>query len=174
MTCLLGTVLSILATLIPSLVAIVILWWLDRYEKEPLWLLTIVFLWGAVPTIIMSLVFQIVLDLPLAAMLGPSILYEATGAGIIAPLTEETFKALIILAVFLVYGVVADNVALSLGIWDYDRSKILNVWVLGMPLEEIIFCVLVAIAIASAVLLFADREDKGFKVSEFPRKFFKD
>jgi RsiW-degrading membrane proteinase PrsW (M82 family) len=51
----------------------------------------------------MSLIFQVVLDLPLAAVLGPSILYEATGAGIVAPLTEETFKALIILAVFLFY-----------------------------------------------------------------------
>ena len=103
MTCLLGTVLSILATLIPSLVAIAILWWLDRYEKEPLWLASIVFLWGAVPTIIMSLIFQLVLDLPLSALLGPSILYEATGAGIIAPLTEETFKALILLALFILY-----------------------------------------------------------------------
>jgi len=67
---------------------------------------------------------------------------------------------------------VADNFALSWGIWVHEPSKILGVWVLGIPLEEIIFCVLVAIAIASAVLVFADREDKGFKVFEFPRKFF--
>ena len=103
MPCLLGTVLSILVTLIPSLVAIAIIWWLDRYEKEPLWLLTVIFVWGAVPTIIMSLIAQIILDLPLAAVLGPSVLYEATGAAIIAPLTEETFKALIIFAIFLFY-----------------------------------------------------------------------
>jgi RsiW-degrading membrane proteinase PrsW (M82 family) len=101
--CLLGTVLSILVTLIPSLITILILWWLDRYEKEPLWLLTVIFLWGAVPTIIMSLIFQIALDWPLAALLGPSILYEATSVSIVAPLTEETFKALIILAIFVFY-----------------------------------------------------------------------
>jgi RsiW-degrading membrane proteinase PrsW (M82 family) len=103
MTCLLGTVLSILVTLIPSLITIIILWWLDRYEKEPLWLLAVIFLWGAVPTIVMSLIFQVVLDLPLSALLGPSILYETTSVSIIAPLTEETFKALIILAIFLFY-----------------------------------------------------------------------
>jgi RsiW-degrading membrane proteinase PrsW (M82 family) len=110
MTCLLGTTLSILVTLIPSLIAIAILWWLDRYEKEPLWLLTIIFLWGAVPTILMSLVSQVILDLPLAALLGPSILYQATNVSIIAPLTEETFKALIILAVFLFYRSEFDGV----------------------------------------------------------------
>jgi len=103
MTCLLGTILSILVTLLPSLFAIVILWWLDRYEKEPLWLASIVFLWGAVPTILLSLIAQIVLDFPLAAVFGPSILYEAAGASIIAPITEETFKGLILLAIFLVY-----------------------------------------------------------------------
>ena len=103
MTCLLGTVLSILVTLIPSLIAIAILWWMDRYEKEPLWLLTIIFLWGAVPTILMSLVAQVILDLPLSALLGPSILYEAANVSIIAPLTEESFKALIILAIYVFY-----------------------------------------------------------------------
>jgi len=103
MTCLLGTILSILVTLLPSLFAIAILWWLDRYEKEPLWLASIVFLWGAVPTILLSLIAQLILDYPLAALFGPSILYEAAGASVIAPLTEETFKALILLALFLLY-----------------------------------------------------------------------
>jgi RsiW-degrading membrane proteinase PrsW (M82 family) len=110
MTFALGLVLSILATLIPSLVVIFILWWLDRYEKEPLWLLSIVFFWGAVPTVILSLVAQTVLDVPLAALLGHSVLYPLTNMSLVAPLTEETFKGLIILALFLFYRSEFDGV----------------------------------------------------------------
>jgi RsiW-degrading membrane proteinase PrsW (M82 family) len=102
-TCLLGFLLSVLVTLIPSLIAIAILWWLDRYEKEPLLLLSIIFFWGAVPTIILSLVAQLILDLPVTAILGDSILASVTSVSIIAPLTEETFKALIILAIYFFY-----------------------------------------------------------------------
>jgi RsiW-degrading membrane proteinase PrsW (M82 family) len=99
-TCLLGWVLSVLVTLIPSLIAMVILWWLDRYEKEPLWLLGIAFFWGAVPTIALSLVAQLVVDAPLADALGSSGLYPLASLSVVAPLTEETFKASILLALF--------------------------------------------------------------------------
>ncbi len=110
-TCLLGVVLSIAVVLMPSLIAIAVLWWLDRYEKEPLWLLSIVFFWGAVPTIIMSLVAQLVLDVPLSAVLGHSVLYPLANMSVVAPLTEETFKGLILLAIFLLYRREFDGVA---------------------------------------------------------------
>ena len=102
-TCLLGSVFSILVPLIPSLIAMAILWWLDRYEKEPLWLLGIAFFWGAVPTIALSLVAQLLIDAPLTNVLGESSLYPLASLSLVAPLTEETFKALILLAIFLVY-----------------------------------------------------------------------
>lgn len=108
--CLLGFVLSVLATLIPSLIAIAILWWLDRYEKEPLWLLSVIFFWGAIPTVILALISQIVLDIPITAIFGKSILYSLTSMSVIAPLTEESFKSLIILIVFLVYRQEFDGV----------------------------------------------------------------
>ena len=110
MTCILGFVFSILATLLPSLLAIAILWWLDRYEKEPLWLLSIIFFWGAIPTVIMALIAQIILDIPVSYLLGKSILYSLTNLSIVAPLTEETFKALIILIIFVVYRQEFDSV----------------------------------------------------------------
>lgn len=109
-TCLLGLILSTLATVIPSLIAIGVLWWLDRYEKEPLWLLGIVFFWGAVPTIIISVIAQVALDVPLTAIMGDSIVRSMTSASVIAPLTEETFKALILLAIFLLYRQEFDGV----------------------------------------------------------------
>lgn len=107
---LVGTVLSIACALLPALLAATVLWWLDRYEKEPLWLLSILLLWGAVPTVALSLVAQAVLDMPLSALLGPSSLYQAAQLSLVAPLTEESFKALIILAVFLFYRAEFDGV----------------------------------------------------------------
>jgi RsiW-degrading membrane proteinase PrsW (M82 family) len=106
----LGLVVSVLVVLIPSLLVITVLWWLDRYEKEPLWLLGIVFFWGAIPTMVFSLLTQILLDPPLAAMLGHSILYPLANMSIVAPLTEETFKALILLALFVFYRQEFDGV----------------------------------------------------------------
>jgi len=81
----------------------VILWWLDRYEKEPLWLLGIAVFWGAVPTIALSLIAQIVLDAPLADALGQSGLYPLASLSVVAPLTEESFKAFILLVLFFLY-----------------------------------------------------------------------
>ncbi|MBL7198892.1 MAG: PrsW family intramembrane metalloprotease [Anaerolineae bacterium] len=109
-TLLLGLLASGLVTLIPATITIAVLWWLDRYEKEPLWLLGIMFFWGAVPTIIMSLLAQILLDVPVTALLGDSILTSMTSAGLVAPLTEETFKALILLIMYLVYRKEFDGV----------------------------------------------------------------
>jgi len=109
-TCALGLVLSVLATVVPSLIAIVVLWWLDRYEKEPLWLLSIVFFWGAVPTVILSLVAQLIIDQPLAMLLGHTVLYPLTNMSIVAPLTEETFKALILVAIYVFYRTEFDGV----------------------------------------------------------------
>ena len=109
-TCLLGLVLSILVSLIPSLIAMAVLWWLDRYEKEPLWLLGIAFFWGAVPTIALSLVAQILIDAPLADVLGHSVFYPLANLSLVAPLTEETFKGLILLAIFCLYRQEFDGV----------------------------------------------------------------
>lgn len=76
-------------------------------------------------------------------------------------------------AFFVFYLLITDNVALSLGIWAHDRSKILNIWVLSIPLEEVIFSILVAVAVSSAVLVFADLENRGIRKCEFPLYFFK-
>ena len=110
MTVLLGAALSVSCALVPALLAVVVLWWLDRYEKEPLWLLGILLLWGAVPTVALSLAAQLVLDAPLSTLLGPSPLYQAAQLSVVAPLTEESFKALILLAVYLLYRAEFDGV----------------------------------------------------------------
>lgn len=88
---------AILAAAIPTAIYGLLIWWLDRYEKEPLWLIAVAFCWGSLPAIGLSLLFEVVLELPLAASpIGPDV--AAWG---LAPLVEEPIKALALVGLFL-------------------------------------------------------------------------
>lgn len=102
MDTLLALILSFLAAFVPTLFYVLLAYLLDRYEKEPLWLLGLTFLWGAIPAIILSLVAELVLDIPIQVF--------ATGQGadllsaaFVAPVVEEVAKALPLLLIFLLY-----------------------------------------------------------------------
>jgi RsiW-degrading membrane proteinase PrsW (M82 family) len=101
MAILIGILLSLVVGILPMVVYAIILWWFDRYEKEPMALLIAAFLWGAVPAIIFSLIFQVLLDIPISYFVEP-MAADLIGATFIAPLTEEIFKgvALLLLLVF--------------------------------------------------------------------------
>lgn len=99
---LLSGLLILILSFVPMLLYAALLWWLDRYEKEPLGLLAVAFLWGAVPSIVLALVMQIVLDIPIMAISGSNQLtYELLGASVVAPLTEEGIKAIALLLLLL-------------------------------------------------------------------------
>ncbi|MBC7226302.1 MAG: PrsW family intramembrane metalloprotease [Thermoflexales bacterium] len=82
---------------VPMLLYALFLWWMDRYEKEPLGLILASFLWGAIPAVILSLIAQVILDIPVSDLFGSSLGTELVGASLIAPLTEEPFKGLMLL-----------------------------------------------------------------------------
>jgi protease PrsW len=89
---------SVVAAVIPTLFYAGLIYWVDRYEKEPLWLLSAAFLWGAVPSIIFAFVINTV------ASVGPYLLLdsasaELVAASFIAPPVEETLKGLALLAI---------------------------------------------------------------------------
>jgi RsiW-degrading membrane proteinase PrsW (M82 family) len=96
-------ILILVLSFIPMLLYALILWSLDRYEKEPFILLAMAFGWGAVPSIILALILQIVLDVPLM-VIGASnqLVYDLLGASVVAPLTEEAVKGLALLALLLI------------------------------------------------------------------------
>jgi RsiW-degrading membrane proteinase PrsW (M82 family) len=88
---------AIVAAAIPTAIYSMLLWWLDRYEKEPLSLIAAAFLWGALPAIFLALVFELVLSVPLArSPLGA----DAATWGL-APLVEEPVKGLALIGLFL-------------------------------------------------------------------------
>jgi RsiW-degrading membrane proteinase PrsW (M82 family) len=98
---LIGVLLVLGVGILPMLVYALILWWFDRYEKEPLGLLIASFLWGAVPAIIFSLIVELVLDVPISRFVEP-VTASLIGAAVVAPVAEEVFKgvALLLLLVF--------------------------------------------------------------------------
>ncbi len=81
---------ALLAAAVPTALYSLVLWWLDRYEKEPLRLILIAFFWGAIPAIVLAVLCEIVLSVPIErSPLGPN-----AGLWSLAPIVEEFFKAM--------------------------------------------------------------------------------
>jgi protease PrsW len=66
----------------------------DRYEPEPIWLLSVAFFWGAVVSTLTALVFNEVGEGAIRASLGAgqAALVDASTASFVAPLVEESSK----------------------------------------------------------------------------------
>jgi RsiW-degrading membrane proteinase PrsW (M82 family) len=94
---------AIFAGAVPMVVYATIVWWFDRYEKEPWPLLIGVFLWGAIPSIILALMVELVLDIPVKSLVGPGLAYNLLGSSVIAPVVEEACKGLAVGLVCVVF-----------------------------------------------------------------------
>ncbi len=87
--------LSVFAAGVPILSFLGVLWWMDRYDREPIWLLLLVFAWGAIGAVVLSLVGNTIALLPLTWALGATAAMH-TGTVLIAPLVEEPTKAMVL------------------------------------------------------------------------------
>ncbi len=94
---------AVAAGILPMLVYPVALYFLDRYEKEPLLLLVTVFLWGFIPAAVLSLISQLIIGLPLLMLDETGLLADQVMAVVVAPVSEECFKAIAVLAVYLIW-----------------------------------------------------------------------
>jgi RsiW-degrading membrane proteinase PrsW (M82 family) len=102
-------VLTVVAAVTPAVLYSLVVWWLDRYEKEPWGLLAATFVWGAIPAILVSLVAEFALGLPFTGVFGDAA-SELIQGSVIAPVVEEVAKGLVILALFLVFRREIDGV----------------------------------------------------------------
>jgi protease PrsW len=100
--------LSVLATALPTAAYVSVVWWLDRYEKEPIWLMAGAFLWGAVPAVVASLVAELIAGVP-SGLLGGS-LASTIDSSLSAPIIEEVAKGLAVLLLFLAFHGEFDDV----------------------------------------------------------------
>ena len=87
-----------------------ILYWLDRYEKEPFLLLGGVFLWGAVVAAGSAFLINTTLGLGIYLFTGSNFATDLATGSMVAPLVEETLKGLAVLGVFLVFRSEFDSV----------------------------------------------------------------
>jgi RsiW-degrading membrane proteinase PrsW (M82 family) len=85
-------VIATVAAGLPTLAYLALVWWLDRYEKEPLHLIVVTFLWGVLPAALLAVVLQVALEVPLRALGDP--VMEWQQARLLAPLVEESVKGL--------------------------------------------------------------------------------
>jgi RsiW-degrading membrane proteinase PrsW (M82 family) len=94
-------IVAVLGALLPTTFYVLFVWWLDRYEKEPAWLLTLSFLWGAVPAAFLSVLLELLFDLPIYAVGGESLIANLASVSINAPLVEESAKGIALIGMVL-------------------------------------------------------------------------
>ncbi len=89
---------SIPCAVIPMLGFLWFIWWLDRYDREPVWLFLGVFAWGAVGAVFLALAGNgLAAGVVNALAAGDTV--DALSMTFVAPLVEEPSKALILLFV---------------------------------------------------------------------------
>src|SRR5687767_1395466 len=93
---------------VPMMAFLFAVWWLDRYDREPVWLLGLTFLWGAIGSVLAAVIAsaftQELLAVAIAVAGGalgfdPEPWIEAAGPVVVAPLCEEPSKAVFLLYV---------------------------------------------------------------------------
>ncbi|NNJ13495.1 PrsW family intramembrane metalloprotease [Chloroflexales bacterium ZM16-3] len=94
----------------PALLYASIVYWLDRFEKEPLHLLVGAFLWGAIVATIGAIIATSVLEISLKMITGDAALAEITGTTLFAPLVEESLKGAAVLLIVLIFPHEFDSV----------------------------------------------------------------
>jgi len=90
--------LSGVTAVVPILVFLYLMWWLDRYDREPVGLFLATFAWGATGAVLLSLGFSIAALAVLETLFSPATA-ASLGAVLVAPLVEEPMKALVLIPI---------------------------------------------------------------------------
>ncbi|GAB4108915.1 MAG: PrsW family intramembrane metalloprotease [Roseiflexaceae bacterium] len=93
--------LAIVLSFVPAFIYAAMIYWLDRYEREPKLLLVGIFAWGAIITVIQAIIFSLLFQGSIAAITQSESLAELAGPTVIAPVVEELTKGLAVLVVYL-------------------------------------------------------------------------
>ena len=94
---------SLIAAIVPMFTYLLIIWWLDRNERDPFWIIFLNFVWGATGAIFLGILGSILFQLPLSTFIqlfsggDAGELINLSGAIVTAPLVEEFTKGIFIL-----------------------------------------------------------------------------
>jgi RsiW-degrading membrane proteinase PrsW (M82 family) len=94
---------AVVLSFVPAFFYASILYWFDRFEKEPLRMLVGCFLWGAVVATAGAVIWSSIFELGIRALVGSEEIVELSGAILVAPIVEESLKGLAVLIVFLAF-----------------------------------------------------------------------
>jgi len=91
-------------SVVPMIMYLVIIWWMDRYEREPFWLVSMNFFWGATGAIIFGIIGSMIMGLGVTEFIyqfandsDAGTLNNLAGAVIVAPVVEESTKGIFLL-----------------------------------------------------------------------------
>ena len=98
-----GIFLSFLFAVIPMLLFAYLVYWVDRYEKEPVFLLGVVFLWGAIIAAGGAFIINTFLGLGIYLFTGSHEFTELSTSSAIAPVIEESLKGMACLFIFIFF-----------------------------------------------------------------------
>ncbi|MEO8663938.1 MAG: PrsW family intramembrane metalloprotease [Ignavibacteria bacterium] len=96
---------SLIAAVVPMFIYLLIIWIMDRYEREPFWFVLLNFFWGATGAIFLGIIGSIIFQIPLNEVINAvsdgdaSELVNLSGAVITAPLVEEFTKGVFLLII---------------------------------------------------------------------------
>jgi protease PrsW len=105
-----GLFVSILLGFVPMFACAVLIYRLDRYEKEPKVLLGIVFFWGAFVAAVGAFLINTVLGLGVFLITGSQEATSLTTGSLIAPVIEESLKGFAVFMVFWFYRSEFDSI----------------------------------------------------------------
>jgi RsiW-degrading membrane proteinase PrsW (M82 family) len=92
-------ILGLVAATIPVPIYVVLVLWIDRYEGEPLWMLTTAFFWGALVAAFFAFLLNTITGLAVGTLTDAQV-GEAFSSVISAPIVEEIGKASILVIFF--------------------------------------------------------------------------
>ncbi|MFN0139870.1 MAG: PrsW family glutamic-type intramembrane protease [Pyrinomonadaceae bacterium] len=123
---------------VPALIYLIPILWLDRYDPEPIWLVSLAFAWGALVAVIVSFIINTFFGVAVGIAVSPEA-GEAVGAVMSAPIFEEASKGigLLVLLIFFrrYFDDVLDGIVFA-GVIALGFATVENVLYYGRALKE--------------------------------------
>ncbi len=105
-----AAILSIFLAVAAAFAFAIVIYWIDRYEKEPLHLLVGVFLWGAFIAGGGAFLINTLIGVGFYVLTNDPQLTDLISGSLVAPLVEESLKGLAVLLIFLFFRSEFDSI----------------------------------------------------------------
>lgn len=166
---------SLFSAVIPILLYLVIIWRMDKYERESFILVFAHFLWGAFGAVIFATFVSLLVTLPINLFVHSTAQQNIIGAVITAPFVEEFAKGLFLFIFFLTkeYDNITDGLVYggAIGLGFGMTENLLYFFSYGKSLEELIFLIILRTGFTALVHCISTATFGAFlTLSKFSKK----